>query len=164
MALRAAWPIIFFGAECFRLWECEEDAVLQGNGKTEEKLDRISFDLAKASYNAAPGGYEREPLTSFQSDDLNLLEYDLARDRFKPHVLLILHGERVVGAYWSRGLFIDEDYRGKRLSTILILARATAVNGLPNPDRPFTCEGRAAMLKAHSWIKELAERYKPLDQ
>src|SRR5258708_9636041 len=56
-------------------------------------------------------------------------------------------------AWPARANFIEE-YRKQHLSIVLILAKATVLNGPPNLDRRYTTAGRKAVSRAHRWICE----------
>lgn len=148
--------ISFFGQPLPRLtkasffpdqYDLENDSIRQPNAPIAE--------MSYTSNTAFIHQWERlmsvQKLGGYASNGLPLDDYDVCCELNKT-TLYLRHAGQVVGSYQENVLHVAPEYRGRGLSTILILAKMAVVGGRANPSRPMTREGAAAFLAAYNWL------------
>ncbi|QRY67967.1 hypothetical protein JVX98_27090 [Ensifer sp. PDNC004] len=92
-------------------------------------------------------------LDQFSSGGRALIGFDVCADFTKPEPTIYLrHGNNIIGSYEEKLLYIIDEYRGMRLSTILVIAKMAARNGPANPDRSVSPDGARALTSAYNWL------------
>lgn len=137
------WPWTIFGRACFPIWNLSLEQFLDGSVEFDHNVDLwTNFDIL--SRKARP--INNKIMTQHP------IQYEMARDELNSEIVYIISQRKVVGAYGDRFLYIEKSHRGKKLSTPLIIARATLIQGPPSEGRRVTKDGRAALTRAYNWI------------